>query len=320
MFFPADISPRHDGRLGRLTSLWRQIRSQDYRRFFVYRYPYHGSHPLSVTRLVLTGPNIDPEWCNLRLFFLSDLHFRGHPIEDRLFEFLVIHPWDMLMLGGDYQPERFDDPQGIWTQRFIRKLRHYFPRHPVVAVRGNHDSPRVVEILKSYGVYILEDEALRVNVGLNQLPLGILGTRDPHRYVPNWKKIKSARECFSGTTHWILLTHSPDILMTLPKYPEVRLILTGHTHGGQIALGRYRPLWYNTRVRREFASGLSRVRNTWVYTSRGFGYTFAPLRVWCPPEIVEVRFSCYTHHGLRMEEEYLVGHEEKIYSLKKGHF
>ncbi|MBA2553560.1 MAG: hypothetical protein H0V10_07685 [Geodermatophilaceae bacterium] len=56
--------------------------------------------------------------------------------------------------------------------------------------------------------------------------------------------------------------------------------LAAHTHGGQIW-----PFHYIVRLSQPALAGLSRVRDTWLYVTRGVGYAGPPMRVGAPPEI-----------------------------------
>jgi predicted MPP superfamily phosphohydrolase len=64
-----------------------------------------------------------------------------------------------------------------------------------------------------------------------------------------------------------------------------RLILAGHTHGGQLRVPFYGALVTNCGIDRARARGLSRYENAWLHVSAGLGTSpFAPVRFSCPPE------------------------------------
>ena len=79
----------------------------------------------------------------------------------------------------------------------------------------------------------------------------------------------------------ILLAHEPDIFVRVP--PRVCLPLAGHTHGGQ-----FWPWNLFVRYFQPFTSGLHRLRNLWVYVSRGTGYWGPPKRFGAPSEITHL--------------------------------
>ena len=86
----------------------------------------------------------------------------------------------------------------------------------------------------------------------------------------------------------ILLTHSPDAAILAPHRSEggPSLVLSGHTHGGQIRIpGWGAPLRHSRLVSRRQASGVFDVGGAAVVVSRGFGTAHIPLRLACRPEI-----------------------------------
>ena len=66
---------------------------------------------------------------------------------------------------------------------------------------------------------------------------------------------------------------------------DVDLILTGHTHGGQIRIPFLGPIQTMTSIGKKYAAGLHRFGESMVYVSRGVGTSVLPIRLFCPPEI-----------------------------------
>jgi len=80
----------------------------------------------------------------------------------------------------------------------------------------------------------------------------------------------------------LLLAHNPIILRRAAR-AEVDLVLSGHTHGGQVALRSEKSR--SGRPRRRMLRGLGRRGNTQIYVTRGLGTVVLPIRYGCPPEI-----------------------------------
>jgi predicted MPP superfamily phosphohydrolase len=74
------------------------------------------------------------------------------------------------------------------------------------------------------------------------------------------------------------------------RMKDVDLILTGHTHGGQIRLPIYGPLATMTAVGRKYVSGLYELGKSMLYVSRGYGTSVIPFRLFCPSEITVFTF------------------------------
>ena len=93
----------------------------------------------------------------------------------------------------------------------------------------------------------------------------------------------------------ILLTHTPDNALALRPDSGVDVTIAGHTHGGQVQVPGFGPLFIASRVpRRVGAGGLHELNGNLIYVSRGVGWEkgHAPrMRFWCPPEVAMVEME-----------------------------
>jgi predicted MPP superfamily phosphohydrolase len=87
---------------------------------------------------------------------------------------------------------------------------------------------------------------------------------------------------------YILLTHNPDSVDTEFKTP-LSLILSEHTHGGQVSIPFYGPLLLPVKNKR-YSSGLIEAEKENLFVSKGIGWTVYPIRFNCYPEIVVHEF------------------------------
>jgi len=90
----------------------------------------------------------------------------------------------------------------------------------------------------------------------------------------------------------IALNHFPDTIHSLlppPIAPDV--ILSGHTHGGQICLPGGVPIIKHTWLPRRLVSGIHRFGDTWLVIGRGFGFAKWQVRTFCPAEVIELRLT-----------------------------
>jgi predicted MPP superfamily phosphohydrolase len=87
-----------------------------------------------------------------------------------------------------------------------------------------------------------------------------------------------------GGAFTILLAHSPDAVKEASA-AGVNLVLSGHTHGGQVRIPLIGPLYSNTDLGRKYSEGLFRFGETWLYVNRGLGTRAVPVRFLAPPEI-----------------------------------
>jgi predicted MPP superfamily phosphohydrolase len=75
------------------------------------------------------------------------------------------------------------------------------------------------------------------------------------------------------------------------RLKDVDLILTGHTHGGQIRIPFYGPIATMTSLGKKYASGLYHMGKSILYVSRGIGTSVLPIRFFCRPEITVFYFN-----------------------------
>ena len=215
----------------------------------------------------------------LRLVHLSDFHY-GPLTDSKHLERAVkaandLRP-DVIVLTGDYISQ--DRIYAAPCAELVGRLR---ARFGVYAVLGNHDhwtdAALIADLFQAEGIKVLVNEGLRLDlkgesfwlagvddtmVGLEDLPLALAGSSDDEMKL--------------------LLAHNPIILRRAAR-AGVDLVLSGHTHGGQVTL---RPEKNRSgRPRRRLLRGLGRRGNTQIYVTRGLGTVVLPIRYGCPPEV-----------------------------------
>src|ERR1041384_1213799 len=183
---------------------------------------------------------------------------------------------DLIALTGDY----------------ISKERHYAApcaemlgrlkaRHGVYAVMGNHDhwvdAQLLTDLFRAEGITVLINEGMRFEkngaafwlagvddtmVGLEDISLALAGSREDEMKL--------------------LLAHNP-ILLRRAARASVDLVLSCHTHGGQVAIRGERNTVKGARKR--LLKGLGNLGNLQMYVTRGLGTVVFPIRYGCPPEI-----------------------------------
>lgn len=235
------------------------------------------SRQLKLTFETVAIPDLPAPFAGFRLLYLTDLHLRSRsPRPAELLDLAEMAEPDLICLGGDYA---YDAPALPEVERLLAKLTE---RWPVVGVYGNSDNRRDIdEVARArWAEYLpfLTNTALPVERDGAQL--WIAGVDDPHLELDD---LPAAMESVPSGAPVILLAHSPEIIMR-PLDPRVRLILCGHTHGGQICLPGGKALFSNTRLPLKFAAGRHHIGNAVLYVSRGIGSTRLPLRYGCLPE------------------------------------
>ncbi len=167
---------------------------------------------------------------------------------------------------------------------FLEPLKSLQSRYGTYFVVGNHEYyhgvEEIIEHLKSIGVNVLENENMQVG------EVNIAGIYDfdakrlKHRLLPD---LDLALKGVDGVS--ILLSHQPKVVNYLTSSQRVDLVLSGHTHGGQIF-----PFGFLVSLVQPYLHGLYRHNeHTQIYVSSGVGFWGPPIRFLAPAEIVSLK-------------------------------
>ena len=232
---------------------------------------------LEVNRLRVPVPGLPAHSAGLRIAHLSDFHF-SRKIPDSYIERVVrrtnrLEP-DVVALTGDFVQSGYRYVRGMG--RLLAQLRAPLG---VYAVLGNHDysirlqgvqrhrrlAGAVRDALESHGIHVLQNQWRHLVagrggvavVGLDELWAGRCDADAAMAWVPD----DAVR---------IVLAHNPLSLERLNGH-SCELMLSGHTHGGQVHLPGLGRLFLSRRMRR-YAAGIHRSGTTWLYVNKGIGF------------------------------------------------
>ncbi|MBD2259938.1 metallophosphoesterase [Pseudanabaena sp. FACHB-2040] len=267
--------------------------------------------PLTVERVTVPIRDLPERLQGCRIVQLSDFHFDGLRLSPWLLQAAIektqaLAP-DLIALTGDFVTK---DPAPIFT--LAKYLKALNSRFGTFAVLGNHDNlslrgrQTIIQALTAVGITVLWNETA-YPFG-PEFPLVGLADYWSGEFAP-----RKALSDLSPDLPRLVLSHNPDTAgsMSLQQW-RVDLQLSGHTHGGQIVLPGLGPLVsiaQQPRFRRlrqalpfsrkdcdrvvqhwEWASGLHRVGESWLYVNQGLG-TYLPGRLFCPPELTEITLT-----------------------------
>lgn len=136
-------------------------------------------------------------------------------------------------------------------------------------------------LLATAGINLLENECVRLNISGENVQ--ICGVDDYHYGFADLPLVAAQVDRVSGLR--VLLSHSPDIVETIPN-GDYHLVLAGHTHGGQICIPHPTKgkILLSTSGSR-FGTGIYRLSNLVMHVSPGVGTTLIPFRLLSRPEI-----------------------------------
>lgn len=237
---------------------------------------------LRLEQPVIALPGLPPAFDGLRVALLTDLHvgpFTRPVFVTRAVEMANAARPDVTVLLGDY---------------VHRGPRHFAPcaealsalRAPmgVFAVTGNHDYWDGIQhcerAFHGSGIRFLRNEALALERGPDHLWLAGVDDLLTRNADPEAALLPIPRG-----DRTVLLSHNPDLVELLDPPFAVDLMLSGHTHGGQVRLPVLGSPVVPSRFGQRYASGLARKGQTAVYVSRGIGTISPTVRINCPPEV-----------------------------------
>ena len=216
---------------------------------------------------------------------ISDLHVdMNEGAMRRLAELLPGMTYDICVLTGDYRGKTFG-PFDAALEGLVRVRSHL--KGPVYGVLGNHDTIRMVPGLEEMGIKMLLNECETISRGDDAIY--IAGIDDAHYYrVDNIEKAASGipENGFS-----VLLSHTPEIYRQA-AHAGFDLLLSGHTHGGQICLPGSIPISLDSVLPRYMGSGPWKYHDMVGYTSVGVGSSIVAVRINCLPEITLHHLRC----------------------------
>ena len=242
-------------------------------------------HRTTLVTLDLPVVGLPPALDGFRIGLITDVHHSATVGADdvtRAVNMLREAAPDLLVLGGDYVT--FGDRQYVGPVAELLSPLADTPQG-AYAVLGNHDDDRdMPAALAARGFTVLKDQ--RTAITLRGEPVDLAGIRF---WTRKPEDIAHVLRGTRGTT--FLLAHDPRRL-TEAAALDVQLVLSGHTHGGQVVLpgigavaGRKFPV----------LAGPAQKDNATLFVSRGVGTVYVPVRINCPPEVVVVTLRRRVH-------------------------
>lgn len=221
---------------------------------------------------------LPPPFNGFTLLHISDLHAdMNDGAMGRLEAMLPSLSYDLCVFTGDYRGATFGQFEAS-LERMRPLLAHI--KRPAYGVLGNHDTIRMVPDLEAMGVRMLLNECEPITRG--NATLYLAGIDDAHYF-----RVDNIEKAASGIPHQafsILLSHTPEIYRQA-AHAGFDLLLSGHTHGGQICLPGSIPLTLGSDLPRKFGAGAWRYQEMAGYTSTGVGSSIVTVRINCLPEI-----------------------------------
>lgn len=255
---------------------------------------------LHVIRLRVELPGLPPDWDGLRIAHLSDFHAGGLGVSDAVLHrarnaACAFNP-DVIALTGDFHDAK--------ARMLHADLFNGWPAGTqVLGVIGNHDVhpgdawlESALQQFRHAGIHILRNTA--VAVPLRGQNAWVVGVDDPFSRMSDDSAAFSAMP--ESEVALLYLAHSPEVLSSMPE-GRSRLLLCGHTHGGQVRLLPSGRMPFNKLLWRLFEDGprsepsIHRgyhwVGSTAVVISDGLGTSVIPVRFRTRPQALLIELA-----------------------------
>jgi uncharacterized protein len=244
-------------------------------------------HRLVVERITIPIPGLAARWHGRSLVQLSDFHAGRTALShiDRALRMALDLQPDFLLITGD-----FVDSPAADVDALCQVLRPIATQVETLGVTGNHDfgrgfaNPKYADslcaALAAAGVRMLRNAVYQPHPGPGELAFA--GVEDL------WAKLLQPATLAHAPpdASVIVLSHNPDSYEDLDRF-RFHLMLSGHTHGGQVCIPFYGPPLLPVQ-HKERAAGLFHLTPTHseraLYVNRGVGY-LRRIRLFCPPEV-----------------------------------
>lgn len=265
---------------------------------------------LEVVRLRVALPALPAKWEGVRIAHLSDFHAGGaipHDLLQRAKAIALASLPDIVALTGDFYNEGQRNDAGDLFTSWPTGL-------PIVAVLGNHDHratahglEMLIAELSNAGIAVLCNQA--VELDLRGQPAWIVGVDDPYSWMMDEKQAFGALPAPADAL--LYLAHSPVAARSVPV-GRVRLMLSGHTHGGQVRLTPNGRVPFVARARRmrgnperpdpDVHRGFHWLRGAVLVISNGLGVSKLPWRFRTRPQVILIELTRASEEGLDCDD------------------
>ena len=235
----------------------------------------------------LSSPDIPPNFDNVRIVFLADIHhgiFLNKKALTRIMRKVKYLQPHLLLLGGDYVQSKMSmEKEVACLKEVFAQIKDIKAPLGKYGVLGNHDHDEVGAdttrlVMNAAGVRPLDNQATWIWKGFQRIRLGGVGDMwfNQQDLLPTLKGV-------SPHDYVILLSHQPNYVDELDQ-AKIDLMLTGHTHGTQ-AIPFPVPFNLGRMVKKDRAKGWMQVGPTTLLISRGLGVEFPYIRLLNQPQM-----------------------------------
>ena len=235
----------------------------------LYRRGIRNAAQVGIRHNRVESPNLPKAFDGFTIVQLSDLHVEmSEAAMERVIALLGEARYDLCVLTGDYRGATYGPYDR--TLAGMARIRAGI-KGPIYGVLGNHDTICMLPGLEAMGIRMLINESDIIERDGERIHLS--GIDDAHFY--GMDNIEKAAAALPHDEFSILISHTPEVYKQA-AHADFNLLLSGHTHGGQICLPGGIPITLDLVLPRSMGSGAWKYHNMIGYTSVGAGRPSCP--------------------------------------------
>lgn len=232
----------------------------------------------------VTNKKIPAYFDNKKIVFISDIHHGPYFSQNRVRKLVekvnALNP-DIIVLGGDCV-----SANAKYIKTVFEELKNLHATIGVYGILGNHDNYEdgklTIQSMQKDGFHILDNASEWIENNGERIKIGGVGDM----WTENQNINPTIDDTKSGD-YTILVSHNPDYAEHMPVN-KIDLMLSGHTHGGQITLfGLYAP-YTASKYGQKYREGIIKKGDTEIIVSHGVGTVVLPMRFFARPDIVVI--------------------------------
>lgn len=253
-------------------------------------YAYWEARSIKLTEVEFESDEIPEGFIGKKIIFISDIHCNQYFDKQDVVELIKRindrNP-DFIILGGDniHTKQKYVEP-------FLNGIKELKAKYGVYSVLGNHDywgfATQLQKEFTDYGFHICDNKSYWVKEGNDSIKIGGVGDMWGDEQI-----LENTIEDVKLDNFCILLSHNPFYIDEI-ETNRIDLMLSGHTHGGQITFFGIYPLAMPGENSVNYLPADPKYRYGWfekdgikLYVTSGIG-TSIPFRFFARPEIVEI--------------------------------
>jgi predicted MPP superfamily phosphohydrolase len=252
-----------------------------------------GRHEFGIVDRTFAVRNLPDAFQNFRFVQISDIHLEEFTeawfLEEMVRQVNALGA-ELVVVTGDYISRGPMPSAYSWRAAGLcAEVLSGLKAPQKYGILGNHDvvagAGHIIPPLEAHGLPVLVDSYVAIERGGDVLWL--CGTDDAGTRHPD---LNMAVPPFTNGAPVILLCHEPDYADHVrhhPRFPAIDLMLSGHTHGGQIRLPVIGPLILPP-MGQKYVQGSFQLDHMQLYVNRGLGSVGLPFRLNCPAEITQI--------------------------------